>query len=133
LEKESLKEKIRDEKRSETAQQLDFALRRIKGASIALYVIAALQILSSGGFQTWLGVAFGILMVVLTLLVQLKKSASAGLAISALGGLSIIVNFLGPMVTGAKFGNSVLSILVLWLGIRCYRNIRVLRDNTLSN
>jgi len=81
-------------------------------------VISALQILTSLAFQFYLGILFGVLLVILSIAIRTTKSAGASLGVAILGGIAAITNFIGPMVTGAVFGNLILSLITLWLGVR---------------
>lgn len=106
------------------------ALGQIKSAVAGLYAIAALQCLASIGFRFWLGVAFGLVLAILTLVIQMWKEPMAGVIVALLGGVTGVVNLLGPLVTGARFGSLVLSAVTVWLGVRCYKAACLWHDVT---
>ena len=121
---DSGKLKKSQEETPETAQ------RTIKSSTTGIYVISALQIIVSLGFQFYLGIAFGVLLAILAFTIRTLKSSGASLAVAVLGGIAAIFNFIGPIVTNKVFGNLVLSLITLWLGVRSLRACRILAEDT---
>lgn len=114
-------EKIRvdtEESKKAQAEKPLNAQKIISGSTTGLYVISALQILTSLAFQFYLGILFGVLLVILSIAIRTTKSIGASLGVAVLGGIAAITNFIGPMVMGAVFGNLILSLITLWLGVR---------------
>ena len=91
-----------------------------------LLFIGVLQILVSIVFQFYLGLFFGLLMVILASGLITKRSQGPALAIIFMGIVSFFANFIGPLITKMAWGNSVLSLIIIWLGMRCKKAAKIL-------
>ena len=124
---EKLEEQNEKNKNDDIAKQTDLAIKRIKNSVYAIYIFAGLQCLISIGFQFWLGVGFAIFLGLLGFLISSYRSASASLIVALLGIITAATNLLGPIATGGAYGNIVLSVITIWLGVRCYKAGRFLK------
>ena len=102
------------------------ASKTIKNSTMFLLFIGVLQILVSIVFQFYLGLFFGLLMVILASGLITKRSQGPALAIIFMGIVSFFANFIGPLITKMAWGNSVLSLIIIWLGMRCKKAAKIL-------
>lgn len=129
-----LEEEKKEKVAYEAEQRPVIALQKIKGAVTGLYVISVLQVVMSLASMFYMGVFYGIIIATLAFIVRIAKVRGAALAIAWLGGFAAVGNFLGPLVTGLVGGNLILSLIVIWLGIRMAKATKVLNQaNSTTN
>lgn len=93
-------------------------IKSIKSSTFAIYVIAVLQIITSLSFSFYPGVVLGLLLLILSYFIRVFKSSSVAIFVSVIGGLATITNIASPMLGGIKSGNTILSIIIIVLGIK---------------
>lgn len=106
------------------------APKTIKNSTTAFFVLAGLQILTSIGFKSYIGVIFGIFTVILAFGLRTKKSQGLAFAFIFIGVITFILNIIGPVISKMAWGNPVFSLIFIWLGNRCKKATKILEYGT---
>lgn len=121
-----IEETIEKSEKQERKASQAAALKAINDSTVVLVVLATLQILVSIGFKFYLGVIFGISMLILAFVLRTKKKQGLALAFVFVGVITLLFNFFGLMVSKMAWGSSVSSLIIIWLGLRCKKAVKTL-------